>query len=96
MRQCVDHLVLLTSTTNQSAHRHSLCEAEIIAGVSIMSDQKKRRAADDAIRVLFFQPQIFRCLVLIPTSGPSTGSYGIFVLRVSERSTPLRQGQPER
>ncbi|KAJ7799689.1 RNA dependent RNA polymerase-domain-containing protein [Mycena olivaceomarginata] len=30
--------------------QHSLCEAEIIAGVSIMSDQKKRRAADDAIR----------------------------------------------
>ncbi|KAF7362659.1 RNA-dependent RNA polymerase [Mycena venus] len=30
--------------------QHCLCEAEIIAGVSIMSDQKRRRAADDAIR----------------------------------------------
>ncbi|KAJ6592772.1 RNA dependent RNA polymerase-domain-containing protein [Mycena capillaripes] len=30
--------------------QHCLCEAEIIAGVSIMSEQKKRRAADDAIR----------------------------------------------
>ncbi|KAJ6493259.1 RNA dependent RNA polymerase-domain-containing protein [Mycena sanguinolenta] len=30
--------------------QHSLCEAEIITGVSIMSDQKRRRAADDAIR----------------------------------------------
>ncbi|KAF7350656.1 RNA-dependent RNA polymerase [Mycena sanguinolenta] len=29
---------------------HSLCEAEIITGVSIMSEQKRRRAADDAIR----------------------------------------------
>ncbi|KAJ7215013.1 hypothetical protein GGX14DRAFT_61675 [Mycena pura] len=30
--------------------QHNLCEAEIIAGVSVMSDQKRRRAADDAIR----------------------------------------------
>ncbi|KAJ7142258.1 RNA dependent RNA polymerase-domain-containing protein [Mycena epipterygia] len=30
--------------------QHCLCEAEIIAGVSVMSDQKRRRAADDAIR----------------------------------------------
>ncbi|KAJ7469306.1 RNA dependent RNA polymerase-domain-containing protein [Mycena galericulata] len=30
--------------------QHSLCEAEIFAGVSVMSDQKRRRAADDAIR----------------------------------------------
>ncbi|KAJ7032255.1 RNA dependent RNA polymerase-domain-containing protein [Mycena alexandri] len=30
--------------------QHSLCEAEIIAGVAIMSDQRRRRAADDAIR----------------------------------------------
>ncbi|KAF8160357.1 RNA dependent RNA polymerase-domain-containing protein [Mycena galopus ATCC 62051] len=30
--------------------QYSLCEAEIIAGVSIMSDRKRRRAADDAIR----------------------------------------------
>ncbi|KAF8160383.1 RNA dependent RNA polymerase-domain-containing protein [Mycena galopus ATCC 62051] len=33
-----------------SYYRHSLCEAEIIAGISVMSDQKTRRAADDAIR----------------------------------------------
>ncbi|KAJ7748955.1 RNA dependent RNA polymerase-domain-containing protein [Mycena metata] len=30
--------------------QHSLCEAEIMAGVAIMSDQRRRRAADDAIR----------------------------------------------
>ncbi|KAJ7627136.1 RNA dependent RNA polymerase-domain-containing protein [Roridomyces roridus] len=30
--------------------QHSLCEAEVIAGVSVMSDQKRRRSADDAIR----------------------------------------------
>ncbi|KAF7368515.1 RNA-dependent RNA polymerase [Mycena venus] len=30
--------------------QHRLCEAEIIAGVSVMNEQKRRRAADDAIR----------------------------------------------
>ncbi|KAF7290166.1 RNA-dependent RNA polymerase [Mycena indigotica] len=30
--------------------QHNLCEAEIIAGVSVMSEQRKRRAADDAMR----------------------------------------------
>ncbi|CAK5281970.1 unnamed protein product [Mycena citricolor] len=30
--------------------QHSLCEAEIIAGVSIMNEHKRRRAADDAMR----------------------------------------------
>ncbi|KAJ7678631.1 RNA dependent RNA polymerase-domain-containing protein [Mycena rosella] len=30
--------------------QHTLCEAEMITGVAVMSDQKRRRAADDAIR----------------------------------------------
>ncbi|KAF7300221.1 RNA-dependent RNA polymerase [Mycena kentingensis (nom. inval.)] len=29
---------------------HNLCEAEIIAGVSVLSEQRRRRAADDAMR----------------------------------------------
>ncbi|KAK7057907.1 RNA-dependent RNA polymerase [Favolaschia claudopus] len=50
LRQAGDMKQRYDVELEQIMRQHSLLEAEIIAGVSIMSDQKRRRAADDAIR----------------------------------------------